>query len=472
MDITELTLTQMMNLMGQRKLSPVELVDAYLQRIEAYDSTLHSYITVTHKEARDAAIKAEKSIMDTGLSGPLDGLPLAVKDQFETRGILTTAGSRMLSDYIPSNNATVIDRCIDAGAILLGKLNMTAFATGGGDPYQYGNPPRNPWDLERDPGSSSSGSGIAVAASLCAMSLGEDTIGSIRGPASANGIVGLRPTWGRVSRFGMIPACWSMDTGGPMAATVEDVAIMLRVISGYDSRDPQTSRMPTEDYQAALSTDLSGLRIGILTEYMDDCLVDGDIKKAVSLAYKHLETLGANIEEVSLPLLTNLGPECAVISLGDAGYLHRNWLRNRANEYGTNTRRTLLLGNLFTSQMVQKAVRIREVFVRKWSQLFDKFDLLVSPTDLAKTKKLKSSDSIINPTDAVERFKNSIGTAMPASLAGTPAMSVPCGFDSNGMPVGLQIMGRHFQEATVLKAGYSYEQTNTWHLKKATSYKL
>ena len=176
MDITELTLTQMMNLMGQKKLSPVELVDAYLQRIEAYDSTLHSYITVTHKEARDAAIKAERSIMNTGLSGPLHGLPLAVKDQFETLGILTTAGSRMLSDYIPSNNGTVIVRSIDAGAILLGKLNMTAFATRGGDPYQYGNPPRNPWDLERDPGSSSSGSGIAVAASLCAMSLGEDTI--------------------------------------------------------------------------------------------------------------------------------------------------------------------------------------------------------------------------------------------------------------------------------------------------------
>jgi len=191
----------MMSLMGKRKLSPVELVNTYLNRIESYDPKLHAYITVSRKEAEDAAIKSEQSMMDAGLTGLLHGLPLAVKDQFETQGILTTAGSRMLSDYIPSNNATSVDKCIKAGAILLGKLNMTAFAIGGGDPYQYGNPPRNPWDLKRDPGSSSSGSGIAIAASLCAMSLGEDTIGSIRGPASANGIVGLRPTWGRVSRF-------------------------------------------------------------------------------------------------------------------------------------------------------------------------------------------------------------------------------------------------------------------------------
>jgi len=263
-----------------------------------------------------------------------------------------------------------------------------------------------------------------------------------------------------------------MDTGGPMAAAVEDVAIILRVIAGYDPKDPQTSRSPVPDYQASLSTNLSGLRIGILKEYMDDSLVDVDVKQAVNLAYNHLQTLGANVEEISFPLLTNLGPECAVISLGDAGYLHRGWLRYRTNEYGSNTRRALLLGNLFTSQMIQKAVRIREVFVREWLELFDKFDLLVSPTDLSKTKRLESSESIIDPEDAVERFKSSIGTAMPASLAGTPAMSVPCGFDSNNMPVGLQIMGSHFQEEIVLKAGYAYEQTTTWHLQKAMNYKL
>ena len=260
---------EMAALIAAKEVSPVEIVSAYLERIHRLDSRLYSYITLCEEEALADARRLEASAMRGEIVGPLHGLPLAVKDQFHTKGVLTTGGSTIMKDHVSEEDATVISRAKSAGAILLGKLNMTEFAAGMGDRYKHRGIVRNPWNLGRDAGGSSSGSGAAIAASLCAISLGEDTGGSIRGPSSLNGIVGIRPTWGLVSRYGIIPFSWSLDTGGPMTRTVEDAALVLGAIAGFDPKDPLTSRRPVPNYLEETGNGLEGLRIGILKELTD-----------------------------------------------------------------------------------------------------------------------------------------------------------------------------------------------------------
>ena len=264
-ELAYLGAARLASLVRERRVSPVELVRVYLERIERLDARLRAYITVLPEAALEAAHKAEAAVLRGEALAPLHGVPYAVKDQFDTASVRTTLGSRILRHHAPVEDATVISRMTGAGALLLGKLNMTEFALGGTREFPFGQP-RNPWNPDHDPGGSSSGSGIAVAAGLCAVSLGEDTGGSVRTPASWCGVVGLRPTWGRVSRHGSFPLSWSMDTPGPLARTVEDTALVLRIIAGQDPRDPLTSRRPVPDYAAALDAGVEGLRIGILRE--------------------------------------------------------------------------------------------------------------------------------------------------------------------------------------------------------------
>ena len=292
--LTQLSGAEIAQRIRDKDLSPVEVVEGYLERIDRYDDVLHSYITVCRDEALAAARQAEQAVLQGESLGPLHGLPLSVKDQMDTAGVLTTAGSTILGDYVPTEDATLIARAKTAGAILLGKLNMTEYAAGQGDPFKYGDPVRNPWDLERYPGSSSSGSGIAMAASLCAIALGEDTGGSIRGPASFCGIVGLRPTWGLFSRDRVWPISWSMDAVGPMTRTVEDTALLTGAIAGYDPKDPQTSRLPVPDYVAEMSRGVGGLRIGLIQELLNPENVDAEVLQAVRAAASQLGELGGD----------------------------------------------------------------------------------------------------------------------------------------------------------------------------------
>ena len=301
----------------------------YLDRIDRLDSRLYSYITLCTDEAMAEARRLEDSAMRGEIVGPLHGLPLAVKDQFHTEGVLTTAGSTIMKDHLSEEDATVIARAKGAGAILLGKLNMTEFAAGMGDRYKHRGIVRNPWNLSRDAGGSSSGSGAAIAASLCAISLGEDTGGSIRGPSSLNGITGIRPTWGLVSRYGIIPFSWSLDTGGPMCRTVEDAALVLGAIAGFDPKDPLTSRRPVPNYLEETGDGLAGLRIGVLKELTAPDIVKPEVLQASEEAASVLRSLGAEVEEVSLPLLDHMGAVGAILAESDGATFHRPWLSER-----------------------------------------------------------------------------------------------------------------------------------------------
>ena len=460
--LTELTASQLAGLIASKELSPVEVTGAYLERIDDINPKLNAFTTVCAEEAIQAAREAEQSIVNGDSLGPLHGLPLAVKDQFETKGILTTAGSNILADYVPDHDATVIARAREAGAILIGKLNMTQFAAGGGDPYPFGEA-RNPWNPERTPGLSSSGSGIAIAASLAAITLGEDTGGSIRMPASVNGIVGLRPTWGRVSRYGMLPFCWSMDTGGPMTRTVEDATLVMNAIAGYDHNDPQTSRLPVPDYTASLTGNLNGVRIGVPKELLQKEATHQDVFNAVTAAATRLEEIGASVEEVSLPRVNDVAIVAAAISESDGAFVHREWLRTRPGDYGQNTRRRLIAGSLIPAQIVHKAARIRTLFREEWQGLLERFDAVISPTMLNPPGKIEHVDGVDSREEAERRFGHRGSVTFPAAFLGVPALSVPCGFDSDGLPVGFQIMTDHFEDALALRIGHAYQESTKWH---------
>ena len=325
-DIPFLAATELSGLIEKKEVSPVEAVEAFLERIDRVDGKLNSYVTVCRDEALQAAREAEQAIARGSYLGPMHGIPTAVKDQCYTKGIRTTAGSTILWDFVPDEDATVVANLKKAGAVILGKLNMSEFALGDSF-YHPAGTPRNPWDLERNPGISSSGSSAATAAFLCSTSLGEDTGGSTRIPAGWCGLVGLRPTWGRVSRYGVVPVIWSMDTIGPVSRTVEDCAITFQAIAGYDPKDPYTSKSPVPDYRRSLAGDVKGVRVGLIREkvYGDD--VDSEVRDAVIKATGVLRELGASVEEVSLPLISKSGAFSKCLTDMEGAAVHHKWLK-------------------------------------------------------------------------------------------------------------------------------------------------
>ena len=378
-EIAFLPAARLAALVRAKQLSPVEVVQAYLERIDRFDGRLRAYITVCREAALEAARRAEALVASGGPLGPLHGVPFAVKDQFDTAGILTTVGSRVLAENIPGGDATAVSRLAGAGGILLGKLNLTEFALGGTIDYPFGQP-RNPWNPEHDTGGSSSGSGIAAAAGLSGVALGEDTGGSVRSPASWCGVVGLRPTWGRVSRHGSFPLCWSMDTPGPITRTVEDAALVLRVIAGHDPRDPQSSRRPVPDYVAGLGGGVRGLRIGVITELTESADAEDEVRRAVTQAIGVLGGLGALVGACSLPLVRFAGAVFMAICDAEGAGLHHAWLRTRPADYDRGTRRRLLTASLLPSAAYHQAARARTLLRAQMLEALEQYDLLACPT--------------------------------------------------------------------------------------------
>jgi aspartyl-tRNA(Asn)/glutamyl-tRNA(Gln) amidotransferase subunit A len=460
-EIPFLPATQLAALVARKELSPVELVRAYLERIERYDARLRAYITVTADAALAAARRAEAAVLEGRRLGPLHGLPFAVKDQFDTAGVLTTNGSRLFATNVPSGDATVIARLTAAGGILIGKLSLTEFALGGTIDFPFGQP-RNPWNPEHDPGGSSSGSGIAAAAGLCALALGEDTGGSVRSPASWCGVVGLRPTWGRVSRHGSFPLCWSMDTPGPITRTVEDTALVLGVIAGHDPRDPQSSREPVPDYRAALRDGVRGLRIGVIAELTESADTDAEVRRAVAEAVGVLGGLDAAVDPVALPLIRHAGAVFMAICDSEGAGLHLGWLRERADEYDRGTRRRLLTASLIPAAAYHQATRARALLRAQMADVLRRFDLLACPTAHQAAPTIAATKAAVTRETAAGRFFTRRSFTSPASLAGLPAIAVPCGFNRAGLPLSLQLIGRPFGEATVLRAAHAYEAATAW----------
>jgi len=450
-------------LIRTKQLSPVEMMRAYLERIDRLDGRLRAYITVTRETALAAAREAEHAVMAGGPLGPLHGVTFAVKDQFATRGVRTTAGSRLLADNVPGEDATVVARLTAAGGILLGKLNLTEFALGGTIRYPFGQP-RNPWNTEHDTGGSSAGSGAAVAAALCAVSLGEDTGGSVRSPASWCGVAGHRPTWGLVSRHGCIPLAWSLDAPGPLGRTVEDCALVLQVIAGHDPHDALTTRRPTPDYRAALTGDVRGLRVGVISELTTGPETDPEMRDGVLAATRVLADLGARVEDVSLPLIPRAGAAFMAICDSEGAARHLQTLRTRASDYDEGTRRRLLAAALLPAGLVQKAQQARALIRAQIVDALSRHDVLVAPTSPRPAPTIANYTAPITSTaQAVTHFFTRRSFPTPASMAGVPAMAVPCGFSAHGLPLSLQILGRRFDDATVLRVGDAYERATEWH---------
>ena len=465
-DIPFLTASQLSKLIETKEVSPVEATEAYLDRIQQVDPKLNSYITVTGEQALEAARQAEHEIATSQHRGPLHGVPMAVKDQFNTAGVLTTGGSRILKDNVPSEDATVIAKLKEAGAVMLGKLNMSEFAMAEIYNHPYGTP-RNPWDLERNPGTSSSGSGAATAASLCATSLGEDTGGSIRGPANFSGLVGLRPSHGRVSRYGVLGGSWSMDTVGPISRSVEDAAITIQAIAGYDPKDAYSWNVPVPDYRQALTGDIEGIKLGVVQERMDSPNLDPEFRDTVAKAISVLGELGASSEDVSIPLAPNAGALTMSILSVEWSNLHRPLFEPNIDELDHNNKIRFLTGSVIPAQYYYKAQKIRAVLRQQILDALEKVDVLVLPTGPVTAPPVESVPGIQSKEHALTGLAGRISFTGPFNLAGTPALSVPCGFSAAGMPMGLQIVGRPFAEETVLRVAHAYEQATEWHNRRA-----
>lgn len=457
-DPARLPIAAAADLVRRRVVSPVELTRACLARIEAVDSRLNAFITVTTDEALGAARQAESAIAAGRYLGPLHGIPVALKDIFGLAGVRMTAASRILDENVSAEDAEAAARLKAAGAVIIGKLNMHEFAFGATGINPHYGPARNPWDTERVTGGSSSGAGAAVAAGECPAALGTDTGGSIRIPASLCGVVGLKPTYGRVSRRGVLPLSWSLDHVGPLTRTVEDAAIVLQAIAGRDEDDASSSPEPVPDYRSALRDGLRGLRIGVPSHFFFDTLEPG-VDEAVRRAIAEMEGLGAVLVEVSLPYMDEIPGAVMAVMMPEALAYHQKWMAERPQDYGDDVRYRLELGATYLAVHYVQAQRLRELAVQAWrDHVFDKVDLVVTPTTQCAATPIAQGD--LQTTLSLIRLTN------PINLLGLPAISLPCGFSSQGLPVGLQLIGRWLDEATVLRAAYAYEQATEWHKRR------
>ncbi len=461
MDRTELpflSASELSRLIASGDVSPVEATEAYIERIDSLDFKFNAYLTVTREMAMDAARQAEREIASGNYRGPMHGVPVAVKDQFSTAGVRTTIGSRILADFVPDEDATVVANLKAAGAVVLGKTNLTEFAITGFS-HQY-SMPRNPWDLSKYTGGSSSGSGAATGAYLCATSLGEDTGGSIRFPATWCGLVGLRPTWGIVSRYGVMRGVWSMDTIGPISRTVEDAAMTLNAIAGHDPKDQYTWDVPLPDYRTALDGGIEGLKIGVVSEWMDSDLVEPDTRRVVESAISVLSELGATVEWVSLPLAPLSGNVSGTLLHVEAANNHRDWIKDNLSDYGHDDRILLLTGCVLPAQYYYRAQKLRQLIREQVLDAFGHYDALVFPS-AGRTATPVEDDPPVTSKETSSRLPFLLTQLF--NLASCPALSVPCGFDDSGMPVGLQIGGKPFSEETLFRIGHAYEQATEWH---------
>ena len=438
-----------------RQLSPVEVTQALLARIEKHDPVLSAFVTLTADRARADARAAEEALRG-GDGRPLLGIPVAHKDIYLTRGIRTTGGSALLADWVPDDDAACVRRWQDAGTVLLGKLITHEFALGLQFPGHRFKPARNPWNLDHIPGGSSSGSGAALAAGLVTGATGSDTGGSIRGPAAFCGIVGLKPTYGRASRAGVLTLSWTLDHTGPMARTVEDCAYLLQAMAGHDAADPASSRAPVDDYVAALGRDVRGLRIGVPRNYFFEG-VDPEVERAFEAALGTLRGLGAEVRDVQIPSLAATH-SFLLIMLAEAFAYHERDLREHPELYGDVLLERILMGALVTAAEYTQAQRLRAQLCQEMAEVLRDVDVLATPTTPAPATPFTLAQ------DPEFGFPRS--NMLPFNATGLPTLALPCGFTSAGLPLSLQLAGRPFEEGMVLRVGHAYEQATAWHTRR------
>ena len=466
-----------------KEVSSRELTQAVLDRIEAVEDQVDAFITVTKEDALQAADMADQQIAK-GEIGPLTGIPIGVKDLICTKDIKTTCGSRILENFIPPYDATVVRKLKSDHAVIIGKMNMDEFAMGSSTEHSGVKITRNPWDLSRIPGGSSGGSAAAVAADMCLGALGSDTGGSIRQPASHCGIVGMKPTYGRVSRFGLVAFASSLDQIGPLVKSVTDCAMMMNTISGYDNSDSTSVPENVPDFTTFLDGDLSGVTVGIPKETTALEGLDQDVASIIKEAVRVVESRGAQCIEVSLPNTEHVVAVYYVIAPCEAssnlarydgvkyGYRNREqdtlmemYRTTRTDGFGSEVQRRIIIGTYCLSAgyydaYYGKASQVRTLIIGDYKRAFEQCDVILSP--VAPTPAFKIGENVEDP---LKMYLSDIFT-LSANLAGIPGMSVPCGFSTDGLPIGLQILGKHFNEGALLKVGYSFEQATDFHLKK------
>lgn len=479
MELHDLTLGEAAAGLERKDFSSEELTRAFLERIESDNKALNAYITVT----ADRALAAARAVDAAGeFTNPLAGIPIAHKDIFCTRGVATTCGSRMLADFVPPYDATVVEHLDGAGAVTLGKANMDEFAMGSSNENSWFGPVGNPWDRGRVPGGSSGGSAAAVAAGLAVAATGTDTGGSIRQPAAHTGLTGLKPTYGRVSRWGMIAFASSLDQGGVLTRTAKDAAVMLNVMAGHDPRDATSAPRDTEDYHAALDRPLKGLRVGLPDEFFGEGLAPG-VKAAVDEALSVLEGQGCELVAIRLPRVELAIPAYYIIAPAecssnlarfdgvryghrceDPGDLTDLYTRSRGEGFGAEVKRRIMVGTYALSAgyydaYYRKAQQVRRLVADDFGKAFGRVDVIAGPT--APTTAFRQGERADDP---VAMYRSDVYT-VPVNLAGLPGLSVPCGF-SDGLPVGLQLIGNYFEEARLLNVGHQYQQATDWHTRR------
>jgi len=464
LEICYMSAGDLSKLVQNKEISPVEIIEAHLTRIDATEPVLNSFITLLADEARGAALQAEKDIQAGRYKGPLHGIPVALKDLYDTGGVRTTSGSRIFDNFIPTEDCTVAAKFQQAGAILVGKLNMHPFAYGPtGENLDYGHM-HNPWNPDMVTGGSSGGSGSAAAAGQCTITTGSDTGGSIRIPAALCGIVGLKPTYGLVSRHGLTALSWSLDHPGPMTRTVEDAAITMNVIAGHDPKDVASAKVDIPDYTSALSGDIKGLRIGIVKEYFETPL-DPQVRKAVMDAIGLLESMGAEVKEVSYPMFNQSQAISSTVLMSEATAYHRDLLEKDGHQIYEPVRQRLEAGLFISAAEYLRAQQARTIFDNQGRRLLDDVDLLAGPTEPVTAPRIMASKVM-----AGEQEVGVVGAltqyTRPYNINGFPAISVPCGFSDENMPIGLQLAGKPFDELTVLRAAHAYEQATDWHTRR------
>jgi aspartyl-tRNA(Asn)/glutamyl-tRNA(Gln) amidotransferase subunit A len=447
-----------------RKLSPVEVTAQTFARIKKHNPSINAFITLTEEAAIEQARRAEREIRTGHYRGPLHGIPYAAKDLFFTRGVATTAGSKILRDFVPDYDASVIERLREAGAILVGKAGLHELAYGITNNNPHFGAVRNPWDPSRIPGGSSGGSTAALAAGLCAFSLGSDTGGSVRIPASFCGVVGLKPTFGRISRYGVFPLGHTLDHVGHFGASVVDVATILQAIAGPDPRDDSSAPEPLPALDLPADAKLDGFRIGVPRNFYFDGL-EPDVEAAVRAAVKTMRGLGAEIEEIEIPDIEEFTVISRLILLAEATALHRQRLKTRRADIGADVVALLDQGQFVLATDYLDAQRRRRQLVHTLNRLFERVRVIVTPTTPITAPRIGQSTVEVRGKQEDARLA-ATRLVRQLNLAGVPTLSVPCGFDSQGLPIGLQIFGRAFDERGVLLAGHAYEQASEWRNKR------
>ncbi|MGH7771191.1 MAG: Asp-tRNA(Asn)/Glu-tRNA(Gln) amidotransferase subunit GatA [Candidatus Binatia bacterium] len=482
MNLHSLTLHELNGKLKKHEVSSEELTESVFRRISATEEKVHSYITLCYETALKEAREADERFKTREKWSPLLGIPIALKDIFLTQGVLTTCASKILSNFVPPYDSTTVKKLKEAGAVTTGKTNMDEFAMGSSTENSAFGITRNPWKLDRVPGGSSGGSAAAVAADQCVASLGTDTGGSVRQPAACCGTVGLKPTYGRISRFGIIAFASSLDQVGPITKDVTDCAMMLEEIAGYDPLDSTSINIPVPPYSSYLNGDVKGLRVGIPKEYFIRGM-QAEVEQALKEGIRVLEKTGIGVEEISLPHTEYAVAVYYIIATAEAssnlarydgmkyGYrapakdLAETYMKSREQGFGPEVKRRIMLGTYglsagYYDAYYLKAQKVRALIKKDFEDAFGKCDAIITPT--APTTAFKIGEKTLDP---LQMYLSDIFT-VPTNLAGLPGLSLPCGFDSEGLPIGMQIIGKHFDEATILRIAFAYEQATEWHKRK------